>query len=142
MSGFVSENNYFASTVATALSGLTGNNYSFGDSVSNSTQHGGIYSGSAKYGTGQTVYLTTGTTTIRTVANGAGTLDYQLTDSSGNFRFGTLKYNTSGAVTVFDDEFTEPSTSLGANLFANASGYLTCNVNNSTTFRYNIKQFI
>lgn len=140
--GLVSENNYFNSSVATPIHGLTGNNFSYGDYVAGNADNSGIYSGAAKTGTGKTVYLTTGSTTVRTLANGAGVLDYQLVDSTGNFRFGTLKYTNSNGLTSFDDDFVEPSASLGANVFAHSDGALTVDVTNNTTLTYNIKQFI
>ena len=146
--GVVSENNYF-SGVTIPVQGLTGNNYSYGDTISGSTIAGGIYSGSAKYGTGTSVIYNTagstifglGTSTIITLANGGGIIDYQLTTGT-NFRFGQIKYSKSSGTVVFDDEYTEPASSLGANLFANSTGVLTCTVTGASTLQYNIKQFI
>jgi hypothetical protein len=140
MTGVVSENNYFDSSVPTPILGMTGDNYSYGDVAAGT--RGGIFSGSAKFGTGQTVQLSSGSTVIRTLANGAGKIDYSITDNSGNFRYGSMTYNNSGSVTVFTDEFTEPSATLGANLYANGAGYLTCTVTNASTLRYDTKQFI
>jgi len=87
-------------------------------------------------------------TTITSLSAGAGVVRYQLTDLSNNYRIGELKYNNSNGVLSFDDEWTEPLTSMGANLYATASGNLVCtpgNVNISpytTTFKYNITQFV
>jgi hypothetical protein len=142
VNGLVSENNYFNSSVTTPLAGITGNNFSYGDYVANSNTNSGIYAGSAKFGTGETIALTTGTTIVRILDGSAGTIDYQLVTNSGNTRFGTLKYNTSNDVTYFDDDFTEPGVSLSANLYANSTGYLSCTVSSSTTLKYNIKQFV
>ena len=141
MSGVVSENNYFTN-VGQSIYGMVANNYSYGDTINGASTHGGIYSGSAKYGVGFNQSLSSGTTVLRTLSNGAGTIDYQLLDSNSASRFGTLKYNVSSGVCSFDDEWTEPTVSLGANIYANASGYLTATVSNTTTIRYNIKQFI
>jgi hypothetical protein len=139
LTGLVSQNNYFDSTVPNAIAGLTGNSYSYGDTVSSG---GGIYSGAAKIGTGSAVALTTGLNTITTLAAGAGHIEYQLSSGSA-YRYGTLKYTRSSTGAAFDDEYTEPATSLNANLFiANATGVLTCTVTGSTTLKYNIKQFI
>ena len=140
MSGVVSENNYF-NNVGQAVYGMNANNYSYGDTINGAITHGGIYSGSAKYGVGLTVTLSSGTTVIRTLT-GAGLIDYQLANVGGDYRIGTIKYNTSNGVTVFDEDYTEPTTSLNANVFANSAGYLTATVAYSTTMKYNIKQFI
>lgn len=86
--------------------------------------------------------LSMGTTTITTLADGAGVVRYQMTDSSSNYRIGELKYNNSNGTLSFDDEWSEPLTSMGANLYATSSGNLVCTVTNSTTFKYNITQFI
>jgi hypothetical protein len=142
LSGLVSENNYFTS-IPTAINNLSGNNYSYGDTLSGSTQIGGIYSGSAKFGAGQTVSLAIGTTNITQFSAGAGTMDYQLTDNAGTYRAGTMKYNSSNGTVYFDDEFTEPGTNaLGANLFIDNTGNLSCTVTTTATFKYSIKQFV
>lgn len=140
VTGVVSENNYF--DVETNINGLTGNNYSYGDVVAGATADGGIYSGAAKHGTGQTVALAIGSNDIRTLANGTGMIDYTITNSSGKFRFGTLTYSNSNGVTVFTDEYTEPTASIGANLFASSDGSLSCTIASTATLRYDIKQFI
>jgi hypothetical protein len=88
------------------------------------------------------VTLSTGTTTIASLSTGAGVIKYQINDSSNNYRIGELKYNNTGSVTKFDDEYTEPGVPLTANLFASASGTLSCTVTGNYTFKYNIKQFI
>jgi len=143
LSGLVSQNNYFNSTVTTAVWGMTGNNYSYGDVVDSNIIHGGLYSGAAKFGIGQTVPLSVGTNVIRTLGNSAGKIDYTITDSLGNFRFGIFVYSNSSGVARFSDEYTEPNTALGANLFAYANGTVTCAMTtNTATLRYDIKQFI
>ena len=81
-------------------------------------------------------------TTITSLSSGAGVVKYQIVNGS-NYRIGELKYNTSSGVTKFDDEYTEPTTALLANLFANAAGYLTCNVaSTGYSIKYNLTQFI
>ena len=142
LTGLVSQNNYFDGSVPTAILGLTGDNFSYGDVVAGSSTLGGINVGSAKIGVGNTFVLSNGTNSIGQLAVGAGLIDYQLTDGS-SYRFGTLKFNkpSSGSAS-FDDDYTEPSSSLGANLFVNHTGILSCAVTTTTTFKYNIKQFI
>jgi hypothetical protein len=76
------------------------------------------------------------------LANGAGKIDYEIT-SGTNYRIGTIKYNRSAGVCTFDDEYSEPTTSINANLYANVGGALTCTVGTGgATLKYNIKQFI
>lgn len=141
-SGFVSENNYYPDTTSFPITNISGNNYSIGDTFgSNALDAAGIYSGSAKTGTGRTVTLSVGSNNITTLANGSASIDYEIT-SGTDYRFGTFKYNRSTGVLAFDDEYTEPTTSIGANLFATANGALTCTVSSTATLKYNIKQFI
>jgi hypothetical protein len=88
------------------------------------------------------VTLSTGTTTITSLAAGAGVIKYQITNGS-NYRIGEMKYTNSSGVTKFDEDYTEPSTPLSANLFANAAGYLTCNVSSTGySIKYNVTQFV
>jgi hypothetical protein len=140
--GLVSAGNDFDSV--NPFSGLTGDNYSIGDTVgtSNATGfHSGVVAGSAVQGPGYTVEVL-GTTTVGPLETGAGLIDYQLTNGT-NYRFGTFKYTriSTGAIT-FDDEYTESTNNfLSANLFASASGTLTCQVTGPATLTYNIKKF-
>lgn len=85
--------------------------------------------------------LTTGTAQI-TSLTGAGYIDYQLTDSSSNIRFGKLSYSSSNGVTTFTEEYTEPAVSLGANLYVwSGNAALTCTVTNTSTLKYQNKTF-
>jgi hypothetical protein len=140
LSGLVSENNYFDTTVTAGITGITGNNYSFGDTYA-SGDNAGIYSGSAKTGTGRSVALT-GSNVVATLTTGAGSITYQINDSSNNYRYGTLKYNKTATVLSFDDEYTEPATALSANLWAHANGSVICTTTGSYTLKYNITQFV
>lgn len=87
------------------------------------------------------VPLSIGNNSITTLANGAGRIDYEIS-SGTSYRIGTLNYNRSSGVLSFDDEYSEPATSLGANLYASSSGTLTCAVSSVAVLKYNIKQFI
>lgn len=142
VTGFVSENNYYPDATSFPISGLTSDKYSVADTFGNATIDAhGIYSGSAKFGTGRSVTLNTGTTAIATLANGSAKFDYEIT-SGTNYRFGTFKYNRSAGTCTFDDEFTEPAASIGANLYASSNGTLTCTVTSAATLKYTIKKFI
>ena len=142
MTGLSSSGNYFFAGSYTPIAGLSGNNYSVGDTIASATHEGGIYSGAAKIGSGNTWVLSSGVNTITTLTLGAGAMDYQLSDGTGNVRYGTLKFNTNSLGSTFDDDFTEPGYSLGANLFVSYNGTLSCTVSGATTFKYNIKQFV
>jgi hypothetical protein len=85
--------------------------------------------------------LASGTNAITTLANGAGRIDYEIT-SGTNYRIGTIKYNRSGGVCSFDDEYSEPATSIGANLWVRSNGAVICAIGSTSTLKYNIKQFI
>lgn len=87
------------------------------------------------------VPLSAGSNSVTTLANGAGKIDYEII-SGTNHRIGTIKYNLSGGVCSFDDEYSEPSVSIGANLWANGTGAITCTVSSTSVLKYNIKQFI
>jgi hypothetical protein len=88
------------------------------------------------------VTLASGTTTITSLSTGAGVVKYQIVNGT-TYRIGELKYNNTGSVTRFDDDYTEPTIPLTANLFANAAGYLTCNVaSTGYSIKYNLTQFI
>lgn len=87
------------------------------------------------------VPLSVGTNNISTLANGAGQINYEIMTGT-NYRVGTIKYNRSTGVAQFDDEYSEPSTSLGANLWIRSNGAIICSVPSTSTLKYNIKQFI
>ena len=101
----------------------------------------GLISGSNYYETVRKAVTSGATTLITTLANGAGQIDYEIS-SGTSYRIGTLKYNRSAGVCSFDDDFTEPATSIGANLYAGPTGNLTCAVSSTSVIKYNIKQFI
>ena len=141
MTGVSSINNFY-NGITNPLSGLAGNNYSIGDTFS-SGDYAGVYSGDYRIGTGRTASLTTGVNDkLFTLAVGSGIINYQLNDASNNYRYGSLKYNNTGSAVLFDDEFTEPAITLGANLFANSTGVVSCTVTSSTTFKYSLTKFI
>jgi len=141
MTGVSSINNYY-SGIANPLSGLSGNNYSIGDTFS-SGDYAGVHSGDYRIGTGRSVSLSSGLNDkLLTLATGSGVINYQINDASNNYRFGSFKYNNTGSLVAFDDEYTEPSTTLGANLYANSTGVVSCTVTGSSTLKYSLTKFI
>jgi hypothetical protein len=119
---------------SSTLLGATSGTINIADSVA------GLISRSNYFDTVR-VPLSTGTNSVTTLSNGAGRIDYEITTGT-NCRAGTIKYNRSTGVTQFDDEFSEPVTSLGANLWVRSNGAVICTVGSSSVLKYNIKQFI
>lgn len=139
MTGVSSINNFF-NGITNPLAGLAGNNYSIGDTFS-SGDYAGVHTGDFRIGTGR-AYTVSGATNIATLGNGAGLINYQIT-SSNSYRFGQIKYNVASGVATFEDEYTEPATSIGANVYINAGGTLSCTpVSGTVTFKYSLSKFI
>ena len=82
-----------------------------------------------------------GVNNVTTLSDGAGKIEYEINKGS-TYRIGVIKYNLSGGTVAFDDDYSEPSATLNANLFIADSGALTCAVSSTATLKYNIKQFI
>ena len=115
-------------------------NYSVQPFIVSSTTTG-LVTRSNYYDT-NTITLITGTTNVATLGTGAGVVQYQLDNGSNGFRVGQLSYSNNGSSVSFNDEYNEPTTSLGANVWANATGTLSFTVSTTTTLKYNIRQFI
>jgi hypothetical protein len=140
--GLVSAGNDFGTI--NPFTGLIGDNYSIGDTVdslNSNSFNSGVVGGTAVQGPGYSIAVA-GTTTVKSLGTGAGLIEYQLTNGT-NYRFGTFKYScTSSGAVSFEDEYNESTDSfLSANLFASASGTLTCQVSGPGTLKYNIKKF-
>jgi hypothetical protein len=101
----------------------------------------GLISRSNYFDTVRKTLTANASTSITTLANGAGKIDYEIT-SGTSYRIGTIKYNRSGGVCTFDDEYNEPAASIGANLWVRSNGAVICAVGSTSTLKYNIKQFI
>lgn len=82
-----------------------------------------------------------GVNNITTLSDGAGKIEYEINKGT-DYRIGTIKYNLSNGAVAFDDDYSEPATTLNANLFIADSGAITCAVSSTATLKYNIKQFI
>ena len=140
--GFVSQNNYFPQSVSFPIVGLTGNNYSIGDTFGVGTVNGaGLYLGSSKLSTSANVPLSAGSNTITTLHNGGACVQYEI-GSGNNFRSGTLKYARNSGSVTFEDEYSETGAGVSANLYVNSSGILTCAVSATAYIKYSIRQFI
>jgi hypothetical protein len=102
---------------------------------------GGVVTRSSYFDTIRVPISGAGTTSLTTLANGSGQLSYEIISGS-SYRAGTMKYTRGSNLLAFDDDFTEPATTIGANLFAHANGSVMCTTTGSATFKYSIKQFI
>ena len=134
-------NNYYGNVTAIRSIGANGNLASFGGTTYASGATGVIL---GKQQTGVSVITTVNSgaaTVLAPLAVGAGSFDYQL-DNGTSYRFGTFKYTNTGSVVTFEDDYTETGVSLGANLYANATGNLSCSVSSTATLKYNLKQYI
>jgi hypothetical protein len=76
----------------------------------------------------------------RIVANTSGEIKYEMSNSSAR-RFGTLYWANDGSTTTFSDSYTETTTSLGANIFANGNCLIGSMTASAANFKYGITQF-
>ena len=85
--------------------------------------------------------VSSGTTVISTLANGAGFINYQVQDSSNRLKVGTISYTVvSGVGTAVDT--TTASSGITANVWVWANANLTVTASTTSTVKYNLKQFI
>jgi glucan 1,3-beta-glucosidase len=138
--GVTTLNNYYGTVGAVRKLGINGNLTSFGGIVG--TTPTGLILGQQQTNTTQIISVPTSTTTvITTLANGAGSFDYQL-DNGALYRFGTFKYTNTGSAVTFEDDYTETGAGLTANLFANATGSLSISTGTAATLKYNLRQYL
>jgi hypothetical protein len=140
VAGISTINNYYGTVGAVRKVGFNGNLSSIGG-ISGTTPTGLIL-GHQQTNTTQVVAVATGAATvITTLANGAGSFDYQL-DNGTLYRYGTFNYTNTGSAVTFEDSYTETGSGLSANLFANATGNLSITTGTAATLKYNLKQYI
>lgn len=140
VAGISTINNYYGTVGAVRKVGFNGNLSSIGG-ISGTTPTGLIL-GQQQVNTTQVVAVATGdATVITTLANGAGSFDYQL-DNGTLYRYGTFSYTNTGSAVTFEDSYTETGSGLSANLFANATGNLSITTGTAATLKYNLKQYI
>jgi hypothetical protein len=140
VAGVSTINNYYGTVGAVRKIGFNGNLSSIGG-ISGTTPTGLIL-GQQQTNTTQVASIPTGNATVlTTLANGAGSFDYQL-DNGTLYRYGTFSYTNTGSAVTFEDNFTETGSGLTANLFANATGNLSITTGTAATLKYNLKQYI
>jgi hypothetical protein len=144
MDSFASINNYFGPGVTTISSTAGATNFvSIGETYTSGTASlTGAYLGNLNLGVARSSSVSTDSPVISSfVANTAGEINYEISNSSAR-RFGTLQFSTNGTDNNFNDNFTETTVSIKANLYANGNS-LTCSLDSGTgTFKYAINQFI
>ena len=136
-------NNYYGSVTNISSRQSASRYVSFGEVFSTGTSNSdGIYLGNLLIGTARSSSISTDTPVIATfLTNSAGKLNYEISNSSAK-RFGSLTFSTDGTNNYFTDTYSESTTSVKANLYANATS-LTCSLDSGTgTFKYSITQFI
>lgn len=144
MDSYISVSNYFSGVLtATEKSADTVSTVSLGETFgSGSDPSTGIFLSNLNIGTARSSSVSTDSPVISSfVANTAGEINYEISNSSAR-RFGTLQFSTNGTDNNFNDNFTETTVSIKANLYANGNS-LTCSLDSGTgTFKYAINQFI
>jgi hypothetical protein len=142
VAGVSTINNYYGSVGTIRKLDVNGNLTSIGGI--STTGPTGLILGQLQTGVTTIVSIPTGAaTTVTTLATGAGSIDYQLSNSSlGASRYGTVQFTVTGAATTYQDDYTETGTGLGGNLHVNAAGYLSCSVTSAAILKYNLRQFI
>jgi hypothetical protein len=140
VNGITTLNNYYGNVTAIRSIGINGNLTSLGGTTYTSGATG-VISGRLQTGVTTLASIPTGTATVLTqLTNGTGSFDYQL-DNGSAYRFGTVKYTSTGSAVTYEDDYTETGTSLGGNLYINSAGYLSCSVTSAATLKYNLKQY-
>jgi hypothetical protein len=139
VNGVTAIGNYFGNVTVAKIPGGSSGHVGIGD-VYYTGGATGIQLGKLQYGLTTTNSLTAGTTTLKQVDVGSGTIDYQLS-SGANYRAGRINYTATGSLCNYDDEYTETGSSIGATLSMNSAGYLSCTISTTATLKYNVKQY-
>jgi len=141
VNGITTLNNYYGNVTNIRSIGVNGNLTSLGGTTYSSGATGVIV-GRLQTGVTTISSIPTGTATVLgTLATGTGAINYQL-DNGSAYRYGTVKYTSTGSAVTYEDDYTETGTSLGGNLFVNSAGYLSCSVTTAATLKYNLTQYI
>ena len=140
VNGITTLNNYYGSVNSIRSIGINGNLTSLGGTTT--TGPTGVIVGKLQTSVTTVTAIPTGApTTVGTLSTGTGAISYQL-DNGSAYRYGTVKYTSTGSAVTYEDDYTETGTSLGGNLFVNSAGYLSCSVTTAATLKYNLTQYI
>ena len=141
VNGITTLNNYYGNVTNIRSIGVNGNLTSLGGTTYSSGATGVIV-GKLQTGVSTIASIPTGSPTVLGVLPaGTGAFSYQL-DNGSAYRFGTVKYTSTGSAVTYEDDYTETGTSLGGNLSVNTAGYLSCSVTTAATLKYNLTQYI
>lgn len=138
--GFVSIGNFYNGSSNIFLKTSATNYYSLADNFS-SINDQAIKLGNLSIS--QSRQFAVSSTTVGIVsllANSSGSISYEISNSSMR-RFGTFVFTATGTETLFNDTYNETTSSLDANLFANAS-HLSCSVTTGpASINYSLTSF-
>jgi hypothetical protein len=135
--------NYYGN-VADTVSPRSDNVYSFGERsyTGDDLLLNGLHLGNLQLSRSSTVTLTTSQTLLNIISNTGTSIDYTITNSSGT-RSGTMRLSNYNAnETAMQDNYTETSVSVGANLFANGTHVLASVGSGTALLKYNFTRFI
>ena len=139
----VSLGNYFGN-VSNVIRPLSDSIYSFGDrsyQVDDSLTTG-LYLGNLHVSRSLTVNLTTTEILLSLLSNSGSIIDYTISNTAA-VRSGTIKLvNYNGTQTVLEDDFVETTSTVGANLYANATHILASVASGTASFKYNFRRFV
>lgn len=137
-------NNYHANVAAiwNRHASMT-NVYQFGDQLLNDStlEESGMFLGNIQHSTTLTYVLGTTPVVIPLVANSDSFIDYIISNSSAR-RLGTFNLTNYGLTeTTYADDYVETSTSIKANLYANATSIVASVDSGDADFQFNFRRF-
>jgi hypothetical protein len=138
----VSVGNYYGN-VTNSIDPRSDRIYSFGDRVyNNELLSSGLHLGNLHISRSVSLTLTTTPVLLDIVSNTGTLVDYVVSDTSA-VRSGTIKLSNYNATeTALEDDYTETSTGVGANLTANGTHIIASVDSGSAQFKYNFRRFI
>jgi glucan 1,3-beta-glucosidase len=115
--------------------------FSIGETFDQARVLDGLFLGNLSMATATGTSINTNQPVLYNIlSNSSGRFTYEISNSSAR-RFGTFTFTTSGTAIIYDDEYTESTVSLNANLFANANSLVCSTTSGTATFKYNLTKF-
>lgn len=142
VSGFTSVNNFHSNVGFSGRLTHALNYYSIGDQVDSDPTSNGIFLANLNHGAAQSSTVNTTQPVLYSfVANTSGAFNYEISNSSAR-RFGKFEFVVTNSEVLYNDSYTETTSSIKANLTANLTG-LTCSLTSGTgVFKYNLTRFV
>jgi len=122
----------------------TGNNFnvSLGDHYKNSNAlRTGLTLGNLQLSSSQHYTITSTPLVLVPVSNTAAAIYYEIRNAA-NARFGKFNYTKTNTAIVYDDDYNETSTGVGANISANNDSILVSLSSGTASFKFNYQSFI